>query len=1390
MMLKKIKYLFLLMTLLCYGQSSNFRFDHLTTQFQIVEDGLSANTVLCMIQDSRGFIWIGTYNGLDRYDGYSIKEYKNIEGDESSLSDNKIKSLCEDTDGNIWVGTWDGGLNKFIRDKEIFKRYLLTNIDSTPNTDNINAICQSDSGFLWIGTGGGGLSLLDIANDKVKYYRHDPDDPSSISDNAINAMMADKNGTLWIGTGKGGLNKFDPASGKFSSYIHEAGNPEGLNSNEVTSICEDDSGYLWIGTTGGGLNKFDRTRNKFTHYLHYADNDASISENNIWTVLKDNENNIWIGTPNSGINLFDRKNNRFTRIGNDFRNPDGLNNNSVYSILEDRSGILWFGTWSGGINKYDKLKGIFKIYTHNPDDKNSIGNNTVYAIYEDNYNEVWIGTDGGGMDRLNKNTNRFTHYVNDPGNPNSISDNTVYSICEDKDGYLWISTLWGGLNKFDRRTGKFTHYLHNSDDPNSISSNSVTQVYCDRQDNLWLGVKGGGIDKYVRGKNIFIHYKPDDNSKNSLSNQMVFAIYEDRQNNIWVGTNGGGLFKYDRKNDGFIRIMHDPRNPNKNFINVILQDRNGGFWIGTNAGIIKFNADKLDFKDYTQKQGLINNMVNGILEDNNGYLWISTNKGISRFNPANEKFTNYDVTSGLPGTEFNPWAYFKSPSGDMYFGGTNGLTVFNPANIKDNPHIPEIVITDFTLLHKTVPIGFDSLRGRAILEKPIMESDQIELSYDENVISFQISVLDYKNPHKNEFAYYLEGFDKNWNYKDASQRYVTYTNLSPGLYTLKVKGANSDGIWNRKGISLSIIINHPWWKTWWAYSFYIVIFAFIFTGSTRLYLNRKMLKNQLKLEHEHTKKLAEVDRIKSNFFTNISHEFRTPLTLIMGPSDKIISKSIDAEAVKQAETIKRNAGRLLRLINQLLDLSKLDERKLKLHATESNIVIFIKGIVMSFESFAERKDINLKVTSSRSEIRLFFDRDKMEKIVTNLLSNALKFTPRSGSVTVRIEEIENDSITIKISDTGIGIPEKEIPKLFDRFYQVDSSQTREQEGSGLGLSLTKELVELHHGTISVESRVCNPAAGKPGWTEFKIELPKGKYHLNEDEILKTPEADESGDIEEMEEVYSAVNNTNTSIESEDIQTDKTIILVVEDNKEVREYIRDFLLEDYSIEEAINGEQGVRKAKKIIPDLIISDVMMPKMDGNELTRILKNEETTSHIPIILLTAKTEKESRIAGLETGADDYMVKPFDTEELKIRIKNLVETRKKLQEKFIKGEFTPHRTDKHFGVLDQNFINKINSVIEKHLSEESFSIEEMGKEVSMSRSQVHRKLTALTGKSPSLYMRSLRLARARELIINRTANISEIAYSVGFSSPAYFTRCFKEEYGIPPSEIPNQYSN
>jgi signal transduction histidine kinase/ligand-binding sensor domain-containing protein/DNA-binding response OmpR family regulator len=1356
------------------AQVRDIQFEHLT-----VDDGLSSNTIFSIIQDSKGFLWIGTYDGLNRYDGYEFKVYKNVPEDSTSISDNMIRTLYEDKYGNIWIGCgWGGGLNKFDRATEKFTRYLHDlNNSSSISSDNIYAICSDKSGNLWIGTNGDGLDYFEIQNETFHHYKKDPADPNSLSSNFISALYVDRNDLLWVGTSSSGLNKFDRQKKQFTLY-KASDNPSSISGNDITSIYENPAGLLWIGTRDGGVNRFDPYTKKFRHFTYDSKSSNSLNSNDAWVVSGDSEGLIWIGNFNGGLNLYDNRTETFKLIRKNSNNPKSLTDDVVNTIYEDKSGIIWLGTWSGGINKYDRKKEKFFTYSHITGNPNSLIDNYVTAIYKDKNDELWVGT-GNGLTSINEKENRFTNYQYNPNDPGTISSSIISSICEDKDGKLWIATDDAGINLFDREKNKFKPFRNDPDNPNSLSDNKVSQIFCDSYGDIWIGFSSG-MDRIKRGESNFIHYKNDASNPNSISSQIIFTFFEDRKHNLWIGTHVDGFMLYNRNTDDFTFYRQDANNLrtslSHNAVSSICEDEHGILWIGTSgAGFNKFDRTKNQFKHYREKDGLANDVVNGIISDKKGNLWISTGKGLSRFNIKKESFTNYISKDGLQGSEFNSRAFFKSRNGEMYFGGTNGFNRFHPNEIIDNNFIPPIFITNFQILHKPVSVGFDSLWGKVILEKSITELDEIVLSYDENILSFEIAALDFHSPEKNQYEYILEGFDNHWIRTDAKNRSITYTNLDPGEYTLKVRGSNNDAVWNKEGTSLSIIISPPWWSTWWSYILYGFVIMILFSGSTRFYLNRQRLRSQLQLEQEHAKKLEEVDKMKSNFYANISHEFRTPLMLILGPIEKLLSRVKDEENQKQAGLIKGNAKRLLTLINQLLDLSRLEAGKLKLKASFGNIAQFVKGLAMEFESIAERKDISLKVLMEKEVVEAYFDKEKLEKIITNLLSNAFKFTPSGGRITVKLSETPSNQVEIIVRDSGIGIPKSEMSKIFDRFYQVDGSITREHEGTGIGLALTKELVELHKGNIFVDSI-------EGHWTEVKLHFPLGREHLAEDEIIDLADF-------EMHKVENVDDFTKEDSEIEDLLNenliDKTIVLIVEDNPDVREYIKDGLKDHYHVEEAANGEQGLRKAEKCIPDLIVSDIMMPKMDGYEMTRRIRQNDKTSHIPIILLTAKSDKDSKLEGLGLGADDYLIKPFDSDELVARIKNLIETRRMLQEKFGTGAAILEKEDKaKLSCLDEQFINRIMVVIDDHLSEEEFSIEEFGKDVGMSRSQIHRKLKALTGKSTSMYLRTVRLAKAKQMIENKIGTISEISYKVGFSSPAYFSRCFKEEFGHAPSEV------
>jgi signal transduction histidine kinase/DNA-binding response OmpR family regulator len=771
-------------------------------------------------------------------------------------------------------------------------------------------------------------------------------------------------------------------------------------------------------------------------------------------------------------------------------------------------------------------------------------------------------------------------------------------------------------------------------------------------------------------------------------------------------------------------------------------------------------------------------------------------------------FKNYDVNDGLQSNEFNWHAHHLSRSGEMFFGGINGLNSFFPAAIQDNPHVPPVVFTGFQIFNR--PVSFKEKKSP--LSAPIAAAEAITLSHEQNVFSFEFAALDYADPAKNRYRYKMENFDRDWR-DNGTRRMVTYTNLSPGEYVLRVQGANNDGVWNQTGAAIRIIITPPWWRTWWAYTLYAALFVAIMHSLRRYEMSRQRLKHQVEIERLQaeqqqleTARLQELDRMKSRFFANISHEFRTPLTLILGPAEQLEEEVAGARAKEKLDTIRKNAQRLLRLINQLLDLSKLESGKMQLRAAPGDLVEFLRGLTFSFAALAERKRIALRFEARSEKLLAYFDRDKMEKIFSNLLSNAIKFTPEGGVVILdcgfeisdsaipdlglrhadsKDPAIQNPkSAIINVKDTGIGIPADKLARVFDRFYQVDTSSTREYEGTGIGLALVKELVELHHGTVSVAS-----AVGKG--STFTVRLPLGKDHLAPEEVLEISEqysvtSEQLSVISDQSPVTSN-EQPATSDESERsgdpaLAGQPALILLVEDHAEMRRFVRNELEPNYRVLEAGDGEAGWQQAIEAIPDLVISDVMMPKMNGFELCRRLKSDERTSHVPVILLTAKADQPDKLAGLETGADDYLAKPFDSQELLARVKNLIAPRRALRERF-KSQVVLKPSEIAITSVDEAFLKKVMAAVEKHLAEEEFDVETLCREVGISRPQLHRKLTALTGRAANELIRTMRLQRAADLLAKNAGTIAEIAYMVGFSSQGYFTKCFQEQYGLTPRE-------
>ena len=1346
-----------------YSQQSKITFEHIK--------GLPG-VIPCMFQDKLGYIWCGTYRGIYRYDGYSFKSYIPRDGDTTLLSNHVvidlpnviIYAICGDKEGNIWAGHTQG-LEKLNPTTGIVTHYRLNSKTALTDWSNhVLSLLEDRDGNLWIGTGGG-LYLFDKSTETFKWLKHDSSDLGSIIHNAVNAIYEDRTGSLWFGTGNG-IDKYDKASNQFVHYRYTEGD------NWILSIYEDSDGIMWFGTTGG-LVEFNREDGTFTLYQNNSKDPKSLADNVVNSISEDLNGNLWIST--IGVDIFNKRTKNFSHYKYNWEDPASISGNNVTKILFDRSGTIWISTDGRGLNKFTPGNRYVKEY---PFDKYGHLINHRWSLAEDNHGKIWIGTEDGLIS---------FDPVNESFKVEKFKSN-ITGLIKDKTGTLWISERKTG-NLFFKKDGeeKFNRFI---DSKGKVFAKELSFMSNSRDGNIWLNT-GNRILKLYPGQN-----KVEEVTKFDTD---IGALCEDKTGLLWIGTDVG-LIRYDIKNKTSTRFSYDAEDSSTiggNAVGDIFEDGLGNLWIIANSTLNKFDRVSQKCLRWSGKVGLPLGFFKAT-DDAYGNLWIFNGNAI-KYNPGTRETKVFaDVKFGQP---------YKMRNGEIYlivpriFSEIQSLIRIIPDSLKNNEFIPPVVITDFRKFEKPYPFG-----------------KEIHLSYTENFLSFEFAALSYINPGRNQYAYKMEGVDKDWVYS-GSRRYASYPNLEPGEYIFRVKGSNSDGVWNEVGTSIAIIIYPPWWKTWWAFSSYTLFFLFALYGIRRYELNRLHLKNRVKLDEAVLKEKEETDKMKSRFFANISHEFRTPLTLILGPAEKISSRTSD-DVVKDANVIKRNSQRLLQLINQLLDLSKLESGKLKLEAEKGNIVSFVKGVALSFESLAESKDIILKLLPEKEFIELYFDKEKMMKILSNILSNAFKFTPEEGMITVSVRECHSELVSespivsktlkqsasdeqhdntkgfveIKIRDTGIGIAAEEIPKLFDRFYQVDSSHTREYEGTGIGLALTKELIELHNGSIRVESE-------KGSYTEFTLEFPFGRDHLHDEDIVEekvdvilSPDKDGINSAKNLNLTENENNQKEAALLDSSLQTpqndaelkeDKTIILVVEDNYDMRHYIRESLDRNYLVEEAVNGEQGVRKAEKIIPDLIISDMMMPKMDGNELVRILKNDEKTSHIPIILLTAKAGQENKLEGLETGADDYLTKPFDIKELQVRIKNLISIRRKLQEKFSKVDnHFPSIKGMKLSSLDEKFMQKVNEIIEKHLSEEEFSIEEFGKEVGMSRSQFHRKFTAITGKPASLYLRSVRLSRAKKMIEKKQGNISEIAYSVGFSSLSYFSKCFKEEFGYPPSDL------
>ena len=1317
------------------SSTSQLRFERID-----VNDGLSQNLVYSIFQDRVGFMWFGTKDGLNKYDGKKFTIYRNNPFDSTTISDNSVLSIYESKNGNIWVGT-ENGLNRFNTSTEKFQRFFYRQHSSVCMNDNsIKTICEEANGNILVGTGSGIVKIIfqKKTNGQLNYLSNYKTEKIVLGNNArtnIHHLFFSEENRIWVASSDGLFKLESNSKERFKKYLDE----------EVFSLYKDRWGTVWAGTNSGVYSVVDEKLPIINKYLWLKD----VSSNSFWMnfvrdITEDEDGNLWLATQ-GGLILFNKttKEHHFVYHNN---NLSSLSSNSIISLFKDKGGVIWVGTSGKGINKYCEYAKAFNYY---PSGFNESKTQSIRSILIDKNNKMWFCADEINLYLMDRETGKIIK-------PNFMANNSIAisDLFEDKNENIWIVNS-SYLIKYNNAKNIKTTYNFNYRTSKNNYSALLQRCFGVYNNKLWLATTNS-ISGFNLATNSFVNYPYPDSD-----NQFVEAAIMDSSNNFWIGTDKK-LYRFNINNKKWKTFEHNYKDKNSissNHIKSILLDPKlpkKYIWFGTSgAGLNKYNIENNKFTLFTTDDGLPNNVIYGILSDKENKLWLSTNNGISHFDTEKIIFQNYNIFDGLQSNEFNTYSYYKSKTGELFFGGIEGITYFNPDEIVKNPIVPKVVITDFLLFNKTV----SPQKSNSPLSKSITETDKIYLSYNQNNIGFKFVSLDFTSPENNKYAYKLENFDNNW--IDAlDEGIANYSHLPTGEYVFRVKGSNNDGVWNEVGASVKIIIAPPYWATWWAYALYLLLLLGILFVIIQFYKKREVLKHQVQIQNIEKKSLEELNELKSQFYAGISHEFRTPLTLILGPTYQLLEEITDSNKKHQLKLIRDNGEKLTKLVNQLLDLSKSEARKMPVHFSKGDIVLFINTQVLAFKTFAESKNIKINFSSESKSIIMNFDSDIIEKIISNLLSNALKFTNEFGEIYISLNSTKDKMLIISVKDNGIGIEKSEHEKIFESFYQIKKTNTLKDVGTGIGLALVKELVVLHSGLISIESEV------NVG-TTFIVKLP-----IKTDTIPNNLQAKAENSV--------VIKEKNIFEEFED---NKQIILVVEDLKEMREFIVNILSSKYSVVEASNGENGILKAKEILPDLVISDIMMPIKNGLELSKILKADEKTSHIPIVLLTAKASEESKLNGLEAGADNYLTKPFNPKELKIRVKNILKLQEKIREQ-IKSELFVVPKGNKIKSKEKLFVDKVLEIIDKNMHESNFGVEDLASKMFISKSQLYRKVKALTDYTPVQLILNYRLKKATELIEQNYGSITEVAYEVGFNNLGYFSQTFKKEYGV----SPNQY--
>lgn len=1322
--------------------AQKLRFDRYT-----LNDGLSQSTIVSMLQDRQGFIWIGTEDGLNRFDGHQFKIFrKNPTDSLHTLGGNFVWDLYEAPSGHLWIAH-EGGVSVFDPVRESFKAYKIGDGSAI-----VKSILPRDATSLWVGTSGQGLFLLDLAQDRVTQYINTS--PELLKHNNILDLAYAANGDVLVGTRGAGLFAFNPEKKFFRPNILPTQDSTLLYANDIWKITLH-QGHYWLGTLKGLIQLHDDFRIKQYEPLPHGDRPMQ----RISTLLFNPDGTLWIACYGGGLVHFNPATRQSTFYEHHPTDPYSLSNDLVFSLLRDRADNLWVGTWVAGISKLRKGYHNFVNYSNHDLGTPSDFITSAAVLACNGQQHLMLGIYGGGLRlaALDQGLDALSFA------PMDRMPAEAWAACEPVNGltvgrqHLWVASDLAGVVGLPLQAigcqqpiANVTRYVSQGT-PHTLSTNAVKTIYEDHRGNLWVGTIGGGLNyidmqrPYGTPGSVTTYVNhPEDST--SLAHNRVNHLLEDRDHRLWIAT-GNGLNLL--QGNAFRRFLSGK-------IISLLEHRSGTLYIGTANGLYRRQAGA-DFH-FESVAPLSGQLINAIREDGASKLWLSTNKGLYWYDPATNTAMAFRSSDGLQDDEYN-FNAAAAHGNILAFGGVNGLSVFQADRIVLNQVPPPVVLTGLKVSNRDVETGDAS----ALLAQSLPFQQTLTFAHDQNYLTFAFAALDYTNPAKNQYAYRLEGLDPDWIY--TQNRSATYTNLDPGTYTLHIRAANNDGTWNDAGTQLQVIIRPPWWRSWWAYSLYGLLALAALVLGRRAIIQQERLRTQLEVESVEVKKLKELDDFKSRFFANISHEFRTPLSLILGPTDRLLEHA-DADTRHDLVTIRNNGRSLLNLVNQMLDLSRIEAGTLRLQVAETNLTRCLRIFAEGFHSLATQKGIQFTIRIS-PDIHGFADVSFLEKIVNNLLANAVKYTPTGGAVEF-IANGYDQQLYISVKDTGQGIAPDQLHRIFERFYRIHESTT--VEGTGLGLALTRELAKTHQGDITVYS---TPEKG----SVFSVTLPLARQAYKDGDVTT-----QAPDLLTDRVSYDADTPWTPAAFADDDQ-EKPVLLVIEDNDELRAFIKSTLSPSFQVREARDGEEGLALAIEEVPDIIVSDWMMPRMDGVSVCRAIKSHEATNHIPFILLTAKAGIDSRVEGLETGADDYLTKPFDIRELRVRAANLIDQRKKLQAKYAKTVTAVYRSVKVASANDK-FLQRLQEVMEQNLADSRFGVEEMAHELGMSRVQLYRKVTALTGKTAVEFLRHYRLERAAELLRQGVGQVAEVAYQVGFDNPSYFTKIFREQFGKLPSEV------